>query len=329
MISRIAALTVSLAAALLAGYLVLPYFRKQKTGVSSPFIPDRKKLPEKARTAGGGFILLAGTLFGTAAALPAAQASERDLGGAVSFGALCVTLCLAGHTDDRLTDIKGQPAGLRPMMRILLTGFCGLLFSGIYLALGGNTVISLPFTAGSVRTGSLFCPIVTLLTAAFCEFSRAADVTDGVSSACGGISLFCAAGAAAFTAGQTGICFCLASAGAAAGLFFWNFPPALVKLGLSGKYLLAGSIIGCCILSDNERYIPFLLAVPMLSAAAFPTRKLILKLFGKPIFDRLPADAHLKSCGWSDKKIVGYFAAIALAFGLAAVIGAALRAKYI
>lgn len=324
-----AAFAISLVAALAGMFPAVMIFRWLKTGVRSQFIPDRKQLKDQVRTVGAGSAALVGLLAASAACMPLIPAEERNAGGVFSAAVFCVMLFLAGFADDWLTDIKGYAAGLRPGMRIVFTGVCGLVFSNLYLAFGGNTVVTLPFAQGAVRINGFFCPVVTLLTVTLCEASRLCDMTEGVCAAREGIALFCAAAAAAFSAETQGTAFFLAGAGAATAAFYMTRPPALMKLGLSGRYLFSGAVLAGCVISGCERYIPFLAAAEILSALAFPADRLVYRLFKKHIFLRLPADAHLKACGWSDNKITAFFAALAVVFCGAAVAGAVMRARAI
>ncbi len=155
-----AAFAISLVAALAGMFPAVMIFRWLKTGVRSQFIPDRKQLKDQVRTVGAGSAALVGLLAASAACMPLIPAEERNAGGVFSAAVFCVMLFLAGFADDWLTDIKGYAAGLRPGMRIVFTGVCGLVFSNLYLAFGGNTVVTLPFAQGAVRINGFFCPVV-------------------------------------------------------------------------------------------------------------------------------------------------------------------------
>lgn len=299
----------------LSGFFVLPAMRKIKTGVSSKFLPDRKKLKENVRSTGAAITALTGFLVGLLVAAAVSMLSGESGGIAlfVPCAVLCIALTACGFIDDYLTDLKGFSVGLKTPLRILFTAFSGLLFSFLYLLMGGDSLVAIPFLKGAIRTGAFFCPIMTAATAVFCEGMRLSGNGEGTDSVQGFASLVFLVAASAVSGNSTAFIFSLTASGAVFGLLGWSFPPPLMKSGTSGKYLVSGILISSCMLSAQKGNLFFVFALPVLMLLAFPADRAVYKLTGKHIFLKLPADEHLKLCGFSEKKtLIFYFGAAAL-----------------
>lgn len=294
------------------GWGAMVFFRKIKMGVSSPYLPDRKNLNENKKTTGGSFAALFGSCCAVLGVSPFCTAGEIAL--ALCSLMLCASACFLGFCEDRLVDLKGKNVGLKGWQRVFFLLLMGICFSAIYLALGGNTAVSLPFSAGGLRLKAFFCPAVGGVTVLLCEGFRLSAQTDGVIQA-QSLVHGCALWAICAVSAESGeMLLPAAFAGAALAALLWGFPPAVLKTGLSDKYLFAAMLVSACLVTQNEGSLLFLGAFEVLCLAAYPVDKWVYKFFKRRIFARLPVDKHLESCRFSKMKIFAFYIIFTLIF---------------
>ncbi len=314
MTAAVAGFLISLITSILCGYFVFVLLRKRYTGASSRFLPDRKKLDNNLRYPGAGISALAGFVIGGLVSASLLHIGNESPALFVPCIIFCTMLFSCGTLEDYLKTERGVFAGLRFPARTLYISFCGLVFSFLYLVFGGDSLISMPFIYGAVRTGAFFCPVVTILTVLFCEGIRLSARLEGADCAVCGGGLLLLSLSFALTGNFTGLAFSLVSAGAVSGMFFWVSDPPLLKTGTAGKYLISGILISSCMLSYEKGSLICVFAFPTLMLMAYPVDKLIFKLTSRHIFLKLPADEHLKLCGMNKGKILLFYLLASMLF---------------
>lgn len=310
-------LIVSLMASLMYGYGFMCIFRRIKTGVKSPYIPDRKTLSEDKKTVGSAFAVLSGAL--TCFLATAFLFDENEILKMLCSLAFCAGLAFLGFADDKRLDLNGENTGIRAFHRILLTLIISLVFSLAYEAVGFDTVVALPFSKGGVRLGGTFGPVISVITLVYAEGMRASGNIKGTEIGRGAVYLAGIFALCAVNGDTAGMKVSAVFVGALVGAIFWTLPPCILKTGFCDKNLIVAMVISCCIATDNEGALLFFTAFEILCLIAKPVDKLCFKLSGKRIFLRLPLDEHLKSCKYSDRKIYVFYLISSTAFVITAV----------
>ena len=250
------------------GLMLIPVFRRMKTGKYAPYIGDRFRT-DGSEPAFGGVNALIVYAFGCAVAAALCEGGGRLIAAAV-FAAF---ITLPGVIDDDLLERLGRNTGLKTKMKLGYTFAACLLFAAAARRLGyAGTDIILPFRLGIVGLGAFYAPVsaafMTIIIYSFRVMNRFGTDED----TCTG-GLVCAVGAvgalglsAAGTAVRSESMTALGLVTAAAfmtGLFF-GLAPSKQRSGSSGGFFAGAAAAAGLALTDNIQ-----LAVVFLAAAAF------------------------------------------------------------
>lgn len=309
---------VSLIASLMSGYCFMCVFRKLKTGVKSPYIPDRNTLSDNKKTIGSAFAVLVGALTGFLSTSFLLEESEV-LKMLCAF-VLCAGLTLSGFEDDKRLDLKGENAGMKASYRVLFTLIISLAFSLMYMAFGFDTVVTLPFSKGGVRLGFCFGPVISLVTLLATEGMRASGNTKGTETGRGAVYLAGVFALCTVNGNPEGMKISALFVGAVMGAVYWTLPPCILKTGFSDRNLISAMVVSGCIITDNEGALLFFTAFEIICLIAKPVDKIHFRLSGKRIFSRLPLDEHLKSLKYSERKIYLFYVISSAVFTAVAVL---------
>ncbi|MBQ8883491.1 MAG: hypothetical protein IJ031_02705 [Oscillospiraceae bacterium] len=316
MIINSVAIALSLITTLFFGWVFMMHFRKQKTGVKSPFIPDGKTLSDNKKTIGTAFACLLGsavTFFATSFLFEKGQ---------LVFSFCCVvfiaSMCFVGFKDDRQLDLMGKNVGEKTQNRLLGIMIVSLLFCVISLASGIDTVVTLPLSTSKIRLSGAFGPTVALFTLLACEGERATGNKNNTEYVRAIIKLTALLVVCAFEEKTHLMLLPSIYIGALAGGIFWTDFKKVLKIGFSDKYIITAMVISACIATQNEGMAIFLFAFEILCLLSKPVDMLGYKISKKHIFNRLPVDEHLKSAKLSDLKIKIFYSTITLLFAVSA-----------
>ncbi len=306
------------------GLMLIPVFRRMKTGKYTPYIGDRFRT-DGSEPAFGGVNALIVYAFGCAIAAAFCENGGRLMAAAV----FCAAATAPGIFDDHLLDRLGRNAGVKTRVKLGYTFAACLLYAAAAKSLGyGGTEVALPFRLGIIDLGLFYAPVTALAMTAviYCfrvmnRFGTDEDTcTGGLAYAVGaagalGIS---AAGTAARSEEITALGLVTAAA-LMSGLFF-GLAPAKHRSGSSGGFFTGAAAVAGLAVTDSLH-----IAVLITSAAAFidafcaaaqflhykRTKKLWLK--GSSLHH------HLKNRKYGEYAIIAVFAVITLIADAAAV----------
>ncbi len=328
--SAFAVITVSgvagLAVTFLLGFAFVPFLGKLEFG--NTFDVREKRKP----VVSSGGIMLA---IGTVSAVVLAVATDRIAGGDIaSSGSLvdqemytklwsgllmALTFSLVGLIDDYYKIKTRSSLGIPVKQKAVMQFFVILAYlTGLYMGMNGKPYMFVPFF-GNAEPGFFYWIIgIVLIYAAV----NAVDETDGVNGLCGGVSLTAAVslGVIAAIKGLFGFtAMSAALAGSCAGFLLMNGKSVKINIGKTGTMFIGGMLvavsyaIGCPI-------ILFLCGLSYFVIGATDVIQIVYykKTGGRPLFKSAPVQYHLKSNGWSDRKVTLTFTVLNVLGGVAA-----------
>jgi UDP-GlcNAc:undecaprenyl-phosphate GlcNAc-1-phosphate transferase len=252
-------------------------------------VPDaHRKLHARGTPLGGGLVILAATLCGSALGLasPATRALIRESDGTlIGFLGAALMLAAVGLLDDA--------KGLRGRQKLF-----GQIVAVTFLCWSGMTIERLRLFEWEIELGLLAVPVTVCWLLGAVNALNLLDGADGMAATVGLVISAALAIMAAAIGRPVEAAIAAALAGAALGFLLYNFPPASIFLGDCGSMLL-GLTIGVLAIRSSLKgpatvamAAPVaLLAIPMFDCTAAILRR---RLTGRSIYttDR----GHLHHC---------------------------------
>ncbi len=316
----------------ISGRLLIPYFRKLKTGKFEPYIGDRFSQDGSEPRLGGAVILvcmLIGTLTGTAW-----FSSRNDLSGRADLRLIlaaftaCGLMCALGAYEDILRD-KGANVGLKPAYKHILR-FTVIFGALVLLRVFGfrESAVLLPFHWGYLELGALYMPVTALAGTVFLSAVTVCDCPGGktqlgVDGLCPALLMIMLMG---ITAGLTvtdlrpeAQLMACAGMGAAGGYLFWGLCPSKIYFGESGALALGTAAVLCCVLARGELIL--LIGGGAILADAFCAllQYVVFRTTKKLLFKGYTLHEHLERLGFGKYKIIGLGAAVQVLFAAAVI----------
>lgn len=306
---------------LMFGRLLIPVFRKLKTGKFEIYIGDRWK-QDGSEPRGGGAVMLisfviASLLGASVAELEAVQV--KGICGVIIFAALLTALGLAEDYDSDVNKGIGMKSRYRVIAKLVLSGCFAALMS--LLGYSGKAVL-LPFRWGYIDLGWAYIPLTAItmtiiITAAeICDCQKGVHDT-GVDGLCamtmfvGFLGLFAAFGGVnREPAGLVSLC----AAGSCAGYLIWGMRPSKLFTGQSGGLFLGGVMCGILVLSGLHGAVLLAMAVPLIELAAHLLQRAVFAGKKKLLLKGATLHEHLRGCGWEDGRIMAVLALIQILF---------------
>lgn len=324
-------LAVEICAGFILGKILIPWFRKLKTGKLELYIGDRFK-KDGSEPKFGGIIIAAASGMGLFLGISVLASSYQigDTGSGKRLAAAyiyCLLLMALGIAEDYAKDCRKSVLGfkIRHMTAAQLMLSVGFLLV-LYFQGDKTTEILLPFRLGYVEFGYLYYPLMGLMMtgAVNCVklhdcFSR--DTLSGCDGLCAATCLMFSliiAVCCNITSNAEGQLYAYCIAGASAGILIWGLSPAKVYIGESGALFLGGAAASMVIIS--KLHFLFLLAGIGFAADAVCSlvQYFVYKRSKKFIFKGNSLHAHFKAKGWSDYKVIVFFSFITLIGGAGA-----------
>ena len=299
------------------GLMLIPVFRRMKTGKYSPYIGDRFRT-DGSEPAFGGVNALIVFAFGCAVSAGFADRSGIIIAAAV-FAAV---ITAAGIIDDILLDLRDRNGGVKTSVKLGYTFAACLAFTLIAKRMEwAETAVILPFGLGILDFGKTWYPVcAAVMTAVIYSFRTMNRFGTDEQTCIGGLSAMTAAAAAlgisaVGTASRTDELTVIGMTAAAALMtsLIWGLSPSKQRSGSSGGFF-AGAVISAGLVLSGM----FGLAVLITAGAAFldavcgavqflhyrRTKKLWLK--GSTLHH------HMKNKGSGDYAVIAVFAVITL-----------------
>ena len=318
-------IAVGLFAGALLGRILIPYFRKLKTGKFEPVIGDRSKQDGSEPKLGGAVIFAPFILAITAAT--AFFTARNDIGADLRLiftsAASAGIMCALGAYEDILSD-RGANVGMKPVYKIACR-FVVIIAALAVLRLFGRTRTGwlLPFHLGYLELGYLYYPLTALLGTLFISAVCICDCPGGRTKL--GIDGLCPAVMMLFFMGittgltSTGLhpeaqVLAAASMAAAGGFLFWGLCPSKLYLGESGALTLGTLAVMCAVCADAELILLIGGGVVLIDGISALLQFIVFKTTKNLLMKGYTLHEHLKIKGLGAYTIIGLFSAVSVLF---------------
>lgn len=313
-----AAFVVGFVSAMILAYFCFCFFRKITFSVKSPYLPDRKNYPDSKKTVGAVFSVSGGIIVSFLAV--SFKLDGENLRKILALVCFCAAMSAVGFAFDKSRYIDGKTTPPRESHQLFAAAVSSLVFCLIFMAAGFDTVVTAPFSKGGVRLGMIFPLVITAgFTVLIFAMKRSGNVNGSeicrtLVYSCG----ICTVSIFENSLGSPKTIFTAACVGTLCAAAMWTFPKGLFRTDMSEKFCSAAVIVSLCLITDNEGMLIPMTAFELCCLAARPVDAAVYKLTHKRIFNRLPIDGHLKSCGFSQSAIYIVFLIAAVIFTAAA-----------
>ncbi|WP_124101170.1 hypothetical protein [Ruminococcus sp. Marseille-P6503] len=326
-------LLIILAAEIFAGFMLgkilIPWFRRLKTGRLELYIGDRFK-KDGSEPKFGGIIIAAVSGMGIFLGISALSSGQTGGGEGKRLAAAyiyCLLLMTLGAAEDYAKDCRKAVLGFKLRHKIAAQLMLSAAFLLVLYFQGDNTTeVLLPFRLGYMEFGYLYYPLMGLMMTGAVNCVKLHDCFSGdTSSGCDGL---CASTCLIFsliiavccniTSNVQGQLYAYCIAGACAAVLIWGLSPAKVYIGESGSLFLGGAAASVIIISGL--HFLFILAGIGFAADAVCSaiQYFVYKRNKKFIFKGNSLHAHFKAKGWSDYKVIAFFSLVTLVGGAGA-----------
>lgn len=313
----IIAALISFFIAVVIGPLFIPFLKGLKFGQAIRAEGPQSHQKKSGTPTMGGVIFLLSTLLTTVIGL----IFWEDFEPTSTLMMLLLSLLgfgLIGFIDDFIIVVKKDNEGLRPTHKILGQFLLAAVFFYLFMTAGYSTVLNFGFGQADITWGYGIFVLIWLI-----GWPNATNITDGLDGLLSGISIiaFGVFGVIAIAQGQTEIMlFCFTMVGALAGFLVFNLNPAKVFMGDTGSLAIGASLAAVSILLRQEWLILLVGFVYAIETLSVILQVLYFKATGgKRIFKMAPLHHHFEESGWSERKVVTLFWAIALITGITAL----------
>ena len=230
----------------LLGLMLIPVFRRMKTGKYSPYIGDRFRT-DGSEPAFGGVNALIVFAFGSFVSAAFTERSAVLIAAAIFAAAVTA----AGIFDDILIDLRGSNVGIKTSAKLLYTYAACLALTLVSVRAGwSGTAVILPFGAGILDFGIAWYPVnAAVMTAVIYSFRVmnrfGTDEETCIGGLAGTVGSVAALGiSAAGTAARNDELTALGMTAAAALMtsLIWGLSPSKQRSGSSGGFF-AGAVI--------------------------------------------------------------------------------------
>lgn len=322
---------IQIAAEFVLARLLIPYFRRLKTGKFDFYIGDRFK-SDGSSPKFGGVIMAAALITGVFPALTAVisvlgidNSAGRRIISSVVFSLLLMTI---GIYEDYVKERTGRKLGIKMRYKAAAEMLLCLCWLAVMNIQGDKTTaVLLPFRLGYIEFGVLYIPVMTVLMTCAVNAVKIHDCFSGdTDGSCPGLCCMtsavfalCIAVCCQITDNPYGEIYAYCIAGAAVGFLIWGLSPAKIFIGESGSLLLGGLIASLTLISGL--HLIFVLAglAFVVDGVCSLIQYLVYRKNKKLILKGSSLHSHLAVKGWSDYKIIGMFLLITAAGGAAAI----------
>ncbi|AZK44534.1 MULTISPECIES: phospho-N-acetylmuramoyl-pentapeptide-transferase [Erysipelothrix] len=230
---------------------------------------------------------------------------------------------LIGLIDDYKIVKEGKNDGLSPKVKMFSQLLLAVLFYVIYIKMGGDNKLALPFMKEPIDLGWFYLPLLMFI---FAGASNAVNLTDGMDGLAGGTSViaFAAFAFVAYTLNRMDVFMVLlAVIGGLLGFLVYNRKPAKIIMGDVGSLALGALFAGVSVLLNKEILLAIVGGVFVFETLCVIIQRTSWKLRHKKVFKYTPIHYSFTLNGWKEENVVNFFYALGVAF---AIIGLALNA---
>ena len=223
---------------------------------------------------------------------------------------LLTGFCFAvlGSVDDYLKISKKKNKGVSGYTKLFVQTLMGLMIGCYVMLVEKRSTIDL-FGFGHLDLG-WFYPLF----AAFVinGFSNAVNITDGLDGlAVSTVMLTLLAALNMLSVAHPDLSLlCWVVMGACLGFFFFNRHPARIFMGDTGSLALGGVLGAMMVLGNGELWLGLIGGIFVLEVFSVISQVISFKTTGKRIFKMAPLHHHFELCGFTEVRVVYFFAGL-------------------
>ncbi|MGN0595325.1 MAG: hypothetical protein ACI4I6_09210 [Hominimerdicola sp.] len=331
-------LTAELIAGFVFGRMLIPYFRKIKTGKLELYIGDRFLKDGSEPKFGGVVVMLTVALGLCIGSFYESSASVSDLSGGYDIrfvlcgGFVCLLLLGIGIHEDYVKE-KKLSIGIKSLYKYIMEFTVCICFLIMLKAFGfGSEQVMLPFRLGYINFGVLYYPLMAIFMTIGINLVKLHDCPAGVTDySCDGLCAWSGlifsiaiASSSAFSGNMdTAGLFAVCTTGALSAYLFWGISPSKLYLGESGGLLLGG-LLSVMVIYSGLHILFLLMGLGIVvDGICAGLQRIVFKKSRKLLFKGNTLHEHFQKKGYGDYKIMAIFtlmSGIGCAGGIAFVI---------
>ena len=324
-------MAITLLFGIICGRVLMPLFRKLKTGKFDWYIGDRFN-NDGSEPLFGGIAIFLPLCLGTMLGIGSVRQDIGMDGGLKILAALvlCLMLMLIGCAEDYNHDVKGSVVGIKLSRKIAVEFLLCLTFLLFLRTFCGDktTVVLLPFRLGYVNFGLIYYPITALGMTAVVKAVKlhdcfGYDTKSSVDGLCTLSMLICSLFFAVYGSICNDVylsCFGYASAAACAGFLVWNISPSKMLCGQSGGLMLGGVLVAMAVVSKLHLLVFMAGAGFLIDGICTLVQYAVFRKSKRLVFKGSSLHAHLRAKNYSDYKIMLIFLAIDIVGGISGAV---------
>jgi len=302
---------ISLTLVVLLGRPMIGFLRRIGAGQRVRNDGPQRHLQKEGTPTMGGILIVGAALVAvlTAALLMDDPLSPR----LIALAAAMLVFGLIGFADDWLKIRRGRSLGMRAREKLLLQFLAAAAF--VYALAAGTAAYDYPGAPPYPHFPGYgwvaFWGIAVVAT------SNAVNLADGLDGLAAGLCIVAGLGFALIGGVAEVWTFGLALAGACLGFLWFNRHPARLFMGDVGSLALGAAMAGMAAIMNNPVVLVGLCLVPYIEAGSVIIQVASFKATGKRVFKMSPIHHHFELSGWSERRVVWTFWAVALAAAVA------------
>jgi len=306
------AFVVAIIGTLVLGPLIIPVLRRLKVGQTIRSDGPKSHFEKAGTPTMGGLIFLIPIIIATIIFTPPNLGTALLILMTLGFG-------IIGFTDDYIKVVLKRSLGLKARGKLIGQILLSLVLAFIVVVfLDRGTSIWIPFI-GDISLGWFYLPFIMFVVVGT---TNAVNLTDGLDGLAAGTMAIAALGFLAVSLllgnSDTAI-FAAALAGGCIGFLAFNSYPARVFMGDTGSLAMGAAIATLAILTGTEILLVVIGMVFVIETLSVILQVISFKTTGKRLFLMSPLHHHYELKGWSERKIVLFFYALAMLFALLGV----------
>jgi phospho-N-acetylmuramoyl-pentapeptide-transferase len=221
-----------------------------------------------------------------------------------------------GFADDWLKIRRGRSLGMRAREKLALQCLAGIAFAYALAAeMAAHDYPGIPPYSHFPGYGWVaFWGFAVVAT------SNAVNLADGLDGLAAGLCVVAGMGFALMGGVAEVSTFGLALAGACLAFLWFNRHPAKLFMGDVGSLALGASMAGMAAIMNNPAVLLGLCLVPYIEAGSVVVQVASFKATGRRVFKMSPVHHHFELSGWSERRVVWTFWAVALAAAVATAV---------
>ena len=297
------------------GPVLIPFLHKLKFG------QEIREEGPKWHMKKSGTPTMGGIIFIIAVAVVGGIMLRKSLKG-VMLIYLSLAFGIVGFIDDYIKVVKKRNLGLTEIQKLILQIVASFLFMYL-LKINGivGTEARIPFTGMKVDFGIWYIPICIFFIIGTVNAVNLTDGLDGLATSVTVIVMLFFISAAAKIGCRESAVFAVITDGALLGFLIYNKYPAKIFMGDTGSLFLGGAVAALAVSNGLIFHLIIAGLVYVLETLSVIIQVISFKTTGKRVFKMSPIHHHFEMCGFSERKIVAMFSAVALISVIIAYIG--------